>query len=224
MRASVFASGFARSISKHWRPGAGKHQNLDIYYDPNFAQLLEIWGIDNAWREIQFLLGDRRGKVLDVACGTGRTHDFLSRFSELEYYGCDISSFLIEKAIARGIASDRVSIQDATKMTYEDRSFDYIFSIGSLEHFTVEGIKATLAECARVSRGINFHQIPVSRSGFDEGWVSPYQSYWNNSERWWRGLFREAFGPDVWVLESRWDDLISRGVWFICGSKDYFIP
>lgn len=222
MDALAYSRGVVRSLTKNFRRSTGAKQELDIYYDEKFAQALESWGVGNAWSEVQFLLGNRSGKVLDLACGTGRVHDFISRFPELEYHGCDISSLLIEKAVSRGIPADRVSVQDASKLNYADGEFDYVYSIGSLEHFTVDGLISTLSECNRVCRGINFHQFPVSRSGLNEGWLSTdIQSYWNNSEAWWLEFFNNAFGPNVWVLRSHWGSPMSRGVWMVSVRKEW---
>jgi ubiquinone/menaquinone biosynthesis C-methylase UbiE len=171
----------------------GQKQDIDIYFDPKFAEVLETWAVDSAWREIQLLLANRSGKVLDVACGTGRTWDFLKDYRRLEYHGCDISDLLIERAAKRGISRKRLKVMDATKLDYRTAEFDYVFSIGSLEHFTVEGIQATLRSCKRVSRLLNLHMIPVSSSGENEGWITPYQSYWNNSEAWWLEMFKGVF-------------------------------
>jgi SAM-dependent methyltransferase len=217
----AYGMGAARSILKPiLRPNPSK-QDVDIYFDEAFAQTLEDWAVDNAWREIQVLLGDRTGRVLDLACGTGRAHDFISRFSGLTYFGCDISDTLIKRAIARGLSADRVSVQDAVKMSYPDKSFEFIFSIGSLEHFTIDGLVATIAECKRLTTGLNFHQVPVSKSGLNEGWISPQQSYWNNSEKWWLNHFRAQFGKNVWTMNSDWQDRMSRGVWFITAAESW---
>jgi hypothetical protein len=77
-----------------------------------------------------------------------------------------------------------------------------------------DGQKA-ISECGRICRGIHFHQVLVSRSGLDEGWITPYQSYWNNSEAWWLDQFQRVFGMKVWVMSSKWSDRISRGAWFV---------
>lgn len=205
-------------MTRGWRRDDGSHQATDIYFDPKFAEVLETWATDNAWREIAFLLSNRNGKVLDVACGTGRAYDFLKTFPQLEYFGFDFSAPPIERASARGIREDHLRVLDATNLDYGTGEFDYLFSIGSLEHFTVEGLDRTIAQCRRVCRGVSFHMVPVSKSGFDEGWLTPYQSYWNNSEEWWRRRFERSFGRNVWVMSSRWADDQSRGAWFICTS------
>jgi ubiquinone/menaquinone biosynthesis C-methylase UbiE len=223
MRLAAFCKSAYRSATKRYRKKTGARQDTDIYFNPAFAEVLETWAVDNAWREIQVLLSERTGKVLDVACGTGRTFDFLKRFKDLEYHGCDISSMLIERAVQRGISQARLRVLDATKLEYADAEFDFLFSIGSLEHFTVDGLRSTLAECRRVCRGLNFHMVPVSSSGLDEGWITPYQSYWNNSKRWWTHIFKEAFGHNVWAMSSKWKDDQSRGLWLICGAEDCFV-
>ena len=111
-----------------------------------------------------------------------------------------------------------MSVCDATATEYEDDFFDYSYSIGSLEHFTEEGISALLEEAKRVTRYASFHMIPVSRGG-DEGWVSPYQSGFNNTVDWWLPKFSAVF-PGGTVLSSSWSDDWSVGKWFVCKSSN----
>jgi len=40
------------------------------------------------------LLAARRGRVLDIACGTGKVMSILAKFSQIELEGCDIVRFL----------------------------------------------------------------------------------------------------------------------------------
>jgi ubiquinone/menaquinone biosynthesis C-methylase UbiE len=192
----------------------GKEQDLDVYWDPQMAQMLETWGERNVWKELPLLMVNCHGKVLDIACGTGKTMEIIARFP-LEVHGCDISNLLIGKAIERGIAKDRLMVVDATNMLYETASFDYAYSIGSLEHFTEEGILKFLSECHRVVRNVSFHQIPVSRNDKNQGWIKTYQSYHNNSVAWWMEKFTSVFGV-VYALDSTWEDEISVGKWFVC--------
>lgn len=190
-------------------------QDLDVYWDPRMAEMLEHWGEGNAWDEIQLLLVGRKGKVLDIACGTGKVMSLLGKFPDLEIHGCDISDMLLEKAIARGIPPDRLVVTDATNMKYSDSDFDWGYSIGSLEHFTEDGIVRFLKECHRVVRSATFHMVPVSRSGRDEGWIKTFQSYHNNSVEWWIEKCRSVY-PRVQALDSSWSDTISLGKWFVC--------
>ena len=204
--------GLLRSRAQRKLPSG---QDLAVYWDPEMAQILETWGEGNAWSEIQLMMATHAGRVLDVACGTGKTITLLEQFSALEVHGCDISDMLIGKAIERGIRPDRLMVTDATAMSYADQSFDWGYTIGSLEHFTEDGIVKLLTECRRVVRESTFHMIPVARSGRDEGWIKTLQSYHNNSVKWWEDKCRSVY-PTVHVLDSSWSDRISVGKWLIC--------
>jgi len=195
--------------------GNGEAQDLDVYWDPHMAQVLETWGEGNVWDEIQLLLVNCRGRVLDIACGTGKTMAVLAGMTQLELQGIDISDMLIQKAIERGVSQDRLRVADATRMPYTDQEFDYSYSIGSLEHFTHAGIDQLVQEAARVTRIASFHMMPISRSGRNEGWLKTYQSFHNSSVAWWEERLRNGY-REVLVLPSSWNDDISVGKWFVC--------
>ena len=199
------------------RPASnGSEQDLDIYWTDDMANQLENWGKDHAWNEIECLLINCKGKVLDIACGTGVNIKSLSKFPFLDVYGFDISDLLLEKARLKGIDPSRLKVTDATKTDYQDNEFDYSYSIGSLEHFTEEGIDSFLKECSRYTSKGSFHMIPVSEDGNDNGWIKRGQSYFNNSSDWWLKKFRRNFSS-VYVINSGWKDAgVSTGKWFIC--------
>jgi hypothetical protein len=104
-------------------------------------------------------------------------------------------------------------------MKYVDNEFKYSYSIGSLEHFTEDGIPQFLSESRRVSSVAAYHQIPTSRSGKNEGWVKTFQAYHNNSVEWWLERFKSVF-ETVYVVGSAWNDEISVGKWFICSRNE----
>lgn len=201
-------------VQPHVRKGKGDAQDLDLYWTPEMAQVLETWADGNAWLEVQFLMANCKGKVLDIACGTGKTMTLLDK-QTLELHGCDISELLISKALERGLPQSRLKVCDATRLPYAGEEFEYSYSIGSLEHFTLDGIEKFIAEARRVSRLGSFHMMPTSRSGRDEGWMKTYQSFHNNSPSWWVSRFEKQFGR-VRVLDSNWNDRISIGKWFLC--------
>lgn len=192
-------------------------QDLDVYWDENMAQILETWGDGNVWDEIRLLLINCEGRVLDIACGTGKTMWLLQPFDKLAVQGCDISDMLIQKAVDRGLAPEKLLVCDATNMPYGDGEFDYSYSIGSLEHFTEEGIGKFAAEARRVTRVASFHMMPTSRTERDEGWLKTHQSYFNSSTGWWEERLKKHF-KDVLIFDSRWSDSLSVGKWFICKS------
>ena len=142
-------------VSKH-------QQDIEIYNDPITAQKLEEWGKGSAWNEIVLLFNGKRGKILDVACGTGKNIlDLQVTNPQASLYGCDISQFLIDIAINKGIESDKLKCIDATKLDYDENFFDYSYSIGSLEHFTEEGIDQVIDKLYYVTSVASFHMMPV---------------------------------------------------------------
>ena len=191
-----------------------KEQSLDLYYDEKMAQILDKWGERSTWIEIQHLLFDKKAKVLDIACGTGKVIQILNNIGIKDVHGCDISDFLINKAKQKGIPSEKLVVCDATKLKYKENSFDYSFSIGSLEHFTEDQIEKFLISAKKVTKFYSFHQIPMSRSNEDEGWITPYQSYFNNSEAWWYKHCKKVY-QDITILDSTWEDNRSVGKWLI---------
>ena len=192
-----------------------ENQDLDLYWTPEMAKILDEWGTGNVWNEIQLLLASCKGKVLDIACGTGKTIELLKKFTNLEIYGCDISDLLIKKGIERGIEPNKLLVCDATKTSYFDNEFDYSYSIGSLEHFTLGGIDAFIQESHRITSKASFHMIPTSRSQSNQGWIKTTQSYFNNSEGWWYQKFKKYYSS-VYIIPSKWEDDISYGIWCVC--------
>lgn len=189
-------------------------QDLGVYWEARMAEILDTWGERSVWKEVQLLMVNCRGKVLDIACGTGKTMEIVSRF-DLEVHGCDISDLLIGKALQRGIPQERLTLCDATNMPYADNAFDFAYSIGSLEHFTEQGIVDFVSDCYRVTSKTSYHMIPVSRNNQDEGWIKTYQSFHNNSVEWWLAKYQTAY-KNVYVIDSTWEDEISVGKWFVC--------
>lgn len=209
----------ASSFAPHPIPSADvKEQDLDLYWDPKVAAILDTWGAGTVWEEIKYLLVNCEGSVLDIACGTGKNIEMNSFIKEIEIHGFDISDALIQKAKDRGIPHHRLQVCDATHTPYQTDQFNYGYSIGSLEHFTDEGINKFLSEVNRVVKRRSFHMIPVSRSGIDEGWLKTMQSAHNNSVKWWMGKF-EAHFSNVYILDSRWSDILSEGKWFVCDKR-----
>ena len=194
-------------------------QDTKIYDKKITADILEVWGADSVWNEILMILNKKDGNILDVACGTGVNMIQLQKFNpKAVFYGCDISQFLIDIAKSKGINSDKLKCIDATKLDYDKNFFDYSYSIGSLEHFTDEGIDQVIDKLYYVTSVASFHMMPVSKKNKNEGWTKTYQTFHNNSVEWWVSKFKKKF-KTVYVVDSSWNDFISNGKWFLCYKK-----
>lgn len=192
------------------------YQDIHIYGKQEIIPELEQWGKNSTWNEIILLLNSKRGKILDIACGTGQNIlDLKIVNPEAEIYGCDISNMLIDVAIRKGIRTENLRCLDATKLDYQQNFFDYSFSIGSLEHFTESGIDSVLQKAFHVTKIASFHMVPVSNNNINHGWIKTYQTFHNNSTNWWVNKFKKKF-TKVYAVKSSWKDFISNGMWFLC--------
>ena len=69
----------------------------ELYNNAQYAGVIDKWGEDTVWIEVLFLLAGCTGRVLDIACGTGRNiHDLTKTFSHLDVHGTDISPLAAE--------------------------------------------------------------------------------------------------------------------------------
>ena len=216
---------FKRAISNGKRgvtifhPDTPSQQELEVYWSEEMLLRLETWGQANAWIELECLLQFREGKVLDIACGTGVNILALQKFKGLDVYGIDISDLLVQRALDKGVSNDRIFLGNVCEsMPFEDEYFDFHYSVGSLEHFTLEGLHQSLTSIRRSckSTALGFHLVPVSIDDTDMGWITSCgQSYWNNSKEFWMNIFNSHF-QHVHIIKSSWkDEGLSDGIW-IC--------
>ena len=193
-----------------------KDQDIDIYNKSLTAEKLSEWGKDTTWNEIQMFFDDKEGKILDVACGTGlNIIDLLRINSKASLYGCDISQYLIDIAVENGVKKENLFCIDATELNFEENFFDYSYSIGSMEHFTEDGIDKLIEKLSKITKKTSIHMMPVSKKNLNEGWIKTYQTFHNNSVEWWVEKFKKKFSK-VDVIDSSWSDHISVGKWFVC--------
>ena len=127
--------------------------DIAALYD-DMAEQYERWGWANRLfsgplRKRAF--GDARGRVLDVACGTGTNFRYFPSATQL--VGVDISQDMVEAARAELAAVGRggtVYRMDAADLQFPDDSFDTVVS--ALSTCTFPDPVAALSEMARVCR------------------------------------------------------------------------
>lgn len=106
--------------------------------------------IDKRWRRkaIRCLQGKEKGKLLDVACGTGDFSIAASRAGVAQIVGVDISEKMLEigreKVKAAGLSA-KIDLQygDSEQMEFADGTFDAVtvaFGVRNFEHLEI-GLK-----------------------------------------------------------------------------------
>lgn len=127
---------------------------------------------------------ERRGRplrILDVACATGMSFRFLSRYGDVR--GVDISRETIRLCKARGI--DRIVQCDAMKLPFRDESFDLVLALDALEHFPDDSL--AIREIRRVARPDALALVTVPAFMFL--W-SPHDVAYHHFRRYTRGELR----------------------------------
>ena len=182
-------------IRKEEQPTSGWSKGAydSIYREVGIRQL------DSFYRWILRLLRAQPGRrLLDVACGEGSLLR-LATLAGLEAHGLDLSEVAIRIA-AREVPAALLEA-DGERLPYADASFDYLTSIGSLEHYLhpLQGVK----EMSRVVTpdGLALVLLPNTFSllgnvwaAFRTGWPvddgQPIQRY--ATRRQWQALLEEG--------------------------------
>ncbi len=126
-------------------------------------------------------------KILDVGCGKGfLLHEFTRAVPGVKVKGIDISEY--------GIANSKEEVRpflqlgNATKLPFEDKSFDFVLSITTLHNLYNYDLHKSLQEIARVSKG--------------KGYVA-VEAYRNEREKvnlmYWQLTCRQFKTPEEWV-------------------------
>lgn len=117
-----------------WRAGTSSHRQAS----------------ENLMEELLAAIPDKKGRILDVACGRGATTRYLLRFyASSQVLGINISPKQL--VMCRRIApSCTFLLMDAADLAFEDRSLDAIICVEAAFHFNTR--EKFLAEAYRVLR------------------------------------------------------------------------
>ena len=124
--------------------GAVCWDGAPLWFNRFFASL-QVRSMERALRELQG--GERRkGRALDIGCGTGRWTRWLGRWWT-DPVGVDLSG-----AMLRGGAARQRAQGDITRLPFADATFDLAASVTVLQHLPHDAQSLAVAEAARVLR------------------------------------------------------------------------
>lgn len=83
-----------------------------------------------------------KGKVLDIGCGENKFRSLLEADPNVDYTGLDF-----DKNVKPDVC---LTIDKECVLPFEDKTFDVVFSIHSLDHFDWDGCKRCIEEISRV--------------------------------------------------------------------------
>lgn len=146
----------ARRFDKEFFDGDRLHGYGGYSYNPRF------------WQETVRRFRDHYGlaadsSVLDVGCAKGyMLYDFKELMPGLKIAGLDISEYAIKQAIES--VKPELRVGDATRLPYEDNSFDLVISINTVHNLPLEECKTALKEIERVSKAHSFITVDSWRN------------------------------------------------------------
>lgn len=138
-------------------------------------------------------------KILDIGCGKGfMLHDFKLAMPSLEVAGIDISDYALSKAMPD--VAPFLKKASCDKLPYGDKSFDLVIAISSIHNLDLQGVRQSLKEIIRVSKGPAFIKVNGYKNLKEreqlENWNLVAKTILRESE--WEELFAEVGYSGDW--------------------------
>jgi ubiquinone/menaquinone biosynthesis C-methylase UbiE len=177
-----------------WYEGLGRFDGLDR----------SEW--DDDVRELERVVASLPPlRTLDVACGTG----FLTRHLRGEIVGLDQSASMLAIAQERVPAGEFIQ-GDALELSFEDGSFDRVFTGHFYGHLEPRVRKAFLIEARRVARELVVVDSAVREDRQDE---ERQQRILNDGSRW--EVYKRYFTGAGLAAELGGGEVLLEGHWFV---------
>ena len=126
--------------------GYGGFNYLQRFWQPVIPTIIENYQINNS------------SAVLDVGCAKGFfLYDLKQKLPGISINGVDISEYAIENAKLE--IKDFLQVANATKLPFNDETFDFVMSINTVHNLNREDCAISLQEIERVSRGDSFMTV-----------------------------------------------------------------
>jgi SAM-dependent methyltransferase len=126
------------------------------------------YSYDGRWRPIAERMAEHYGlragmRILDVGCGKGYLlYEFTQIVPGIEVAGIDVSAYGIENA--KEEVRPMLQVGDAARLPFEDGSFDFVVSLGTLHNLPVAKLWSAVGEIERVGRGAKYIMIESYRN------------------------------------------------------------
>ena len=104
-----------------------------------------------------------KNSVLDVGCAKGfMMYDMARLIPGISVKGIDISEYAIDNAMQS--MKPHLQVANATKLPFQDRSFDFVISINTVHNLELEECKRAIIEIQRVSSKGAFITVDAYRN------------------------------------------------------------
>lgn len=153
---------------------------------------------DGRWRAIAEDIVKHYGikpgdKILDIGCGKGfLLYEFTQVVPGVEVFGLDISQYAIDHA--KEEVKNNLKVGSCTKLPWEDKTFDFVYSINTFHNLTIDELEQAVREMERVGKKSKWCCV---------------ESYRNENEKanllYWQLTCESFFRPSGWAwLFKQW--------------------
>jgi ubiquinone/menaquinone biosynthesis C-methylase UbiE len=186
----------ARNFDKDFFDGDRRYGYGGYKYDGRWVPVVKDF--------IDYYNLDNNSSILDIGAGKGfMIKDFKDALPDANVRGIDISQYAVQNSMQE--IKDFMSVGDAKKLEFDDKSFDLVISINTVHNLPLDECKFSLKEITRVSKKNSFIVVDS----------------WNNKD--------EELRMKSWNLTaltymsaSSWEKLFSEVGYK--GDYDWFIP
>lgn len=186
----------ARQFGKEFFDGERRHGYGGFSYAPRFWQ-----PVIPSFKE-HFNL-NKTSSVLDVGCAKGfMLYDLSEVIPGITTAGIDLSSYAIEHSLEP--IKPKLQVACATKLPYEDSSFDLVISINTVHNLERDELAKSLREIERVSKKHSFITVDAYRNDEEkelmEAWNLTAKTMMHVDE--WKKFFKEVgyTGDYYWFI------------------------
>lgn len=155
----------ANELSENWSDElVGELQRQLVNYQLHLMKIGKTPEVFLSIKDLMDKIPEDGLNLLDIGCTTGYYYEVFNNFNpeKFNYKGCDynIESIKIAK---RYYSNIDFSIEDLTKLSFEDKSYDISFLSGVIEH--VPDYKTGLNELCRITdKYIILHRINLTQN------------------------------------------------------------
>lgn len=175
----------ARNFGKDFFDGERRYGYGGYKYDgrwiPVVKDFIDYYNLDNS------------SSILDIGAGKGfMIKDFKDALPNSYVRGIDISEYSVQNSMQE--IKDFMSVGNAKKLEFDDKSFDLVISINTVHNLPLEECKFALKEISRVSKKHSFIIVDSWNNKDEEfrmkSWNLTALTYMSADN--WKKLFREV--------------------------------
>ena len=172
------------------RYGYGGYNYFPRFWQPVVPDFKKYYGLTD------------KSSILDVGCAKGfMLHDFSVLIPGIKVRGVDVSNYALDHALED--MKPFLSLANATKLPFADKSFDLVIAINTIHNLPLEECKLALKELQRVAKRA-FLTVDAYRTDEEkirmDAWNLTALTYMHVDQ--WKELFKEVgyTGDFYWFI------------------------